>query len=119
MSISPSLWSEYHSVIAVDSANSAEEIDYTVIGNMPSQLDVIAPRMTLPKLAPGDVLAVMDTGAYFTSFGNTFAGPRPPIVMIESSGDRLIRRRESYEELFSRDVEMKAPTDSAANRSGH
>jgi len=104
MSLSPSLWSEYHSVFVADRATTGEKADYMIIGNMPSQLDVIAPRMQLSNLQPGDLLVVMDTGAYFTSFGNTFAGPRPPIVMINRSGPSLIRRRETYEELFSRDL---------------
>ncbi len=105
MSISPSLWSEYHSIFVAGRVGTGEEADYTIIGGMPSQLDVIAPRMRLSKLDPGDLLVVMDTGAYFTSFGNTFAGPRPPIVMIKRSGPRLIRRKEKYEELFLRDLD--------------
>lgn len=104
MSISPSLWSEYHSVFVASRVHSSEKADYSIIGNMPSQLDVISTRMRLSKLKPDDLLVVMDTGAYFTSFGNTFAGPRPPIVMIERSGPRLIRRKEKYEELFLRDL---------------
>jgi diaminopimelate decarboxylase len=49
----------------------------------------------------------MDTGAYFTSLGNNFAGPRPAIVMVERGKEELIRRRETFEDLFSRDVIWK------------
>ena len=104
MGLSPSLWTEYHAIFVVDQRSDRPEVNQMIIGNMPAPIDIVTPCMRLPELTPGDVICVMDTGAYFTSFGNNFAGPRPPIVMIEDAGPRLIRRRETYGEMYGRDV---------------
>ncbi|HPI74192.1 MAG TPA: hypothetical protein PLZ01_12335, partial [bacterium] len=48
-------------------------------------------------------LAIMDAGAYFTSFANDFSLPRPAIVMVFEGGHRLIREKESYDDLIRLD----------------
>jgi diaminopimelate decarboxylase len=62
-------------------------------------MDVVYRNCPLPRLAPGDVLAVMDAGAYFTSTATNFGGPRPGVVLLEGPEARLVRRRETYEDL--------------------
>jgi diaminopimelate decarboxylase len=54
----------------------------------------------------GDVLALMNTGAYALDQASQYNGrPIPAVVMIKESGEvKLARRRETYEDLFSRDV---------------
>jgi diaminopimelate decarboxylase len=104
MSLSPLLLTERHEVFPVCAAPDRSRIRYDIVGNLPAPLDLVALRQDLPALAPGDVIAVMDVGAYFTSLGNTFAGPRPPIVMIDRGTARLARRRETWSDLVLRDV---------------
>lgn len=105
MSISSSLLSEYHTVFLTNRADREPERRYNVLGSMPTPLDLVATRCLLPELERGDVLAVMDVGGYFTSTGNTFAGPRPAIAMIDDGLAKLIRRRETFDDLILRDVE--------------
>jgi diaminopimelate decarboxylase len=57
----------------------------------------------LPKLQPGDVLAVMDAGAYFSSYSSNFAFPRPAIVMVHEGQAVLIRAAETFEHLTAMD----------------
>jgi diaminopimelate decarboxylase len=104
MSLSPLLFTEYHTVVIVNKNGCGPRQYYTLRGNMPTPLDLVAVRRELPVLAPGDILAVLDVGAYFTALGNTVAGPRPPIVMLDGDTARLIRRRETYRDLFARDL---------------
>jgi diaminopimelate decarboxylase len=104
MSLSPLLLSEYHTILAANRATNGQTQNYNIIGNLPTPLDVVSLQRELPTLSAGDVLAVMDVGAYFTSLGNNFAGPRPAIVMIEDGKAMLIRRRETFEDLISRDI---------------
>jgi diaminopimelate decarboxylase len=104
MSVSPLLLSESHTILVSNRNSSGASKRYNLVGNLPTPLDVISMGKKLPELAIGDTIAVMDTGAYFTSLGNNFAGPRPAIVMIEDSAASLIRRRETYEDLVARDV---------------
>jgi diaminopimelate decarboxylase len=104
MSLSHLLLSEYHSIFAADKADGLPGRKYNLYGSLPTPLDFVAAERRLPPLASGDVLAVMDTGAYFTSLSNNFAGPRPAVVMIDDGEPRLIRRRETFEDIFSRDT---------------
>ena len=104
MSLSHLLLSEYHTIFAANKADGQSGRRYNLYGSLPTPLDFVAAERRLPPLAPGDILAVMDTGAYFTSLSNNFAGPRPAVVMVENGRRRLIRRRETFEDIFSRDA---------------
>jgi diaminopimelate decarboxylase len=53
----------------------------------------------LPRLAPGDIVAVMDAGAYFTPTATNFGGPRPGVVLVDGTAATLVRRRETFEDL--------------------
>jgi hypothetical protein len=64
--------------------------------------DQMYPAWRLPELAVGDGLAVMDAGAYF-AFSSSFSYPRPAIVAVEDSGVRLLRCRETFEDLVALD----------------
>ena len=111
MSLSPMLFSEYHSILRAKIQERGSHRVYNLLGNMPTPLDIVALQRDLPTLAPGDILAILDVGAYFTSLGNTFAGPRPAVVLIEDRSDRLIRRRETYNDLVARDLNLTINDD--------
>jgi diaminopimelate decarboxylase len=104
MSLSQLLISEYHDVFAANRSETEPSETCDVFGSLPTSLDIVAFRRRLPRLRSGDVLAVMDTGAYFTSLGNNFAGARPGIVVIADGRAKLVRRRESYKDLVLRDI---------------
>ena len=103
MSLSQLLISEYHAIVAANRNGAGPSETYDLFGGLPTPLDIVSFRRKLPRLESGDILAVMDTGAYFTSLGNNFAGGRPGIVMIDDGRAGLVRRRETYEDLVSRD----------------
>jgi len=104
MSLSHLLLAEYHALFVATKAGMPAERKYTLYGSLPTPLDLVAAQRMLPRLSAGDVIAVMDTGAYFTSLGNNFAGPRPAIVMLENGKAALIRRRETFDDLIARDL---------------
>jgi diaminopimelate decarboxylase len=56
-----------------------------------------------PELREGDVLAIMDAGAYFTSFSNNFSFARPPVVLASGGRHRVLRRRESFDDMTALD----------------
>ncbi len=97
MTVSMMFLSEYHAVLL---ANRDAPLDGRthVFGRLPSPMDVVYRGARLPRLDPGDVLAVMDAGAYFTSTETTFGGARPPVVLVEDGEVKLARRRETYED---------------------
>jgi diaminopimelate decarboxylase len=67
--------------------------------------DVIVHRALLDDPRPGDVIVTPATGAYGFSMANNYNGvPRPPVIFCRDGDARVVVRRESFEDLTSRDV---------------
>jgi diaminopimelate decarboxylase len=67
--------------------------------------DVIVREALLEHPRPGDVIVTPATGAYGYAMANNYNGvPRPPVVFCKDGDARVVVRRESYEDLLSRDV---------------
>ncbi|MGH2926046.1 MAG: VOC family protein [Solirubrobacterales bacterium] len=68
-------------------------------------LDVIVPDAELPAVAPGEVLAFLDTGAYQDAGATNFnALPRPGTALVSGAEGELIRRHETLDDVFARDL---------------
>jgi diaminopimelate decarboxylase len=77
-----------------------------VVGKHCESGDVLVRDARLPDPRPGDVLAVPVTGAYGYAMANNYNGvPRPPVVMVSQGDARLVVRRETYDDLYARDVD--------------
>ncbi len=89
-------------------ANRADELPsgvYRVAGKHCESGDVLIEAAELPEPRPGDVLAVPATGAYTLALGSTYNGvPRPAVVLVADDAARLIRRRETVEDLLGFEV---------------
>jgi diaminopimelate decarboxylase len=67
--------------------------------------DVLARQVRLPPLEPGDTIAFLDTGAYEDACAANFnALPRPGIVLVTGADAVVVRRAETVEDVFARDV---------------
>jgi diaminopimelate decarboxylase len=67
--------------------------------------DLIVPEAELPTTRVGDVLAFLDTGAYQDASATNFnAMPRPGTVLVNGAEAELVRRPETIEDVFARDV---------------
>lgn len=76
-----------------------------VCGNTTYSRDYLGRGCRLPALEPGDVIAILDAGAYGYAMSSHFLHrPRPAEVLIEQGRHRLIRRREGYEALLEHQV---------------
>jgi len=96
----PALYGAKHQVVAV--RGNPAKARYTLGGPCCESADVIARNVKLPKLSEGDLLAVLDVGAYgFTMASNYNGQPRPAVLLVTESQPHLIRRRESYEDLVA------------------
>ncbi len=70
--------------------------------------DVIVRDVALPDPVTGDVLVTPTTGAYGYSLANNYNGvPRPPVIFCRDGEAREVVRRERYEDLMARDVELE------------
>jgi diaminopimelate decarboxylase len=94
---------EYHQMFAANRMREANVASYHLMGRLCTSADWLAKFRCLPKLASGDVLAIMDAGAYFTSYASNFAFPRPEVVMLDEGKAYTLRRRETYEHLTAMD----------------
>ena len=74
----------------------------TIAGKFCESGDLLAKDVPLPDLAPGDLIALPASGAYCVPMASNYnMAPRPAIVMVADGEARLMRRRESYEDLLA------------------
>lgn len=95
---------EYTSVIANKAGDAADD-KVTIAGKCCESGDLIAENVMLQKAEEGDILAVLATGAYNYSMASNYNRiPRPPVVMVNGDEEKVIVKRESYEDLIKNDV---------------
>lgn len=94
---------EYHAVLCCREPFRAPAPAVDVIGPGCHSADYVLRNAALPLVEEGDVLAVMDSGAYFLSFEGNFGFPRPAVVAVRKGTASLLRRAETYEDMLSRE----------------
>ncbi|MBQ2614003.1 MAG: diaminopimelate decarboxylase [Clostridia bacterium] len=81
------------------------EMTVTVAGKCCESGDILIRDIALPKVEPGDLLAMLATGAYHYSMASNYNRiPRPPVVMLKDGKASLAVRRERYEDLLNCDL---------------
>ncbi|QHI72407.1 diaminopimelate decarboxylase [Aminipila terrae] len=103
--IRPGLYgAKYDAVIANKMDQSIKE-KVTIAGKCCESTDILIYDIELPKAESGDTLAVFSTGAYCYSMASNYNKiPRPAVVMVKDGKDRLIVKRETYDDLISREI---------------
>lgn len=98
--IRPSLYEAYHEIRPVrESGSATETVD--VVGPICESGDFFAHDRDLATVQAGDLLAVMSAGAYgFSMASNYNARPRAAEVLVSGDSARLVRRRETYDDLI-------------------
>jgi len=97
--IRPSLYRSHHDIIPLRQTDRPE-IVADVVGPVCETGDFLARDRTLANVAPGDYLAVATAGAYgFVQSSNYNARRRSPEILVEGDKWRVIRARETYEDL--------------------
>lgn len=100
----PALYDAYHRVEPVVSrGRPAELVD--VVGPVCETSDFLARRRELERAEAGDLLAVRDAGAYGFTMSSTYnMRPRAAEALVEDGRVRLVRRRETFEDLVRTEV---------------
>lgn len=94
----------YDAVIANRASDNPEEY-VTICGKCCESGDILIDKAHLPKIETGDIIAIMSTGAYNYSMASNYNRiPRPPVVMVSNGEDKLVVKRETYEDLIKNDV---------------
>ena len=103
--IRPALYgSEYEAVAASRMTDPGSE-PVTLAGKYCESGDVLVRDVPMPALEPGDLIAIPSSGAYAPSMASNYnLNARPAIVIVNDGEARLIRRRESYDDMMAMDV---------------
>ena len=97
--IRPMMYGSYHHILNVSNP-TGEEKPYNVVGYI-CETDTFASDRNLPEVRQGDTLAFLNAGAYgFTMSSNYNARFRPAEVLVDNGEARLVRRRETLEDLL-------------------
>jgi diaminopimelate decarboxylase len=103
--IRPALYGAKHEAVVANKMVEKETDKVTIAGKFCESGDIIIKDIMLPPVVAGDILAVADCGAYCLSLASNYnASLRPAVVMVKEGEARLIRRRESFDDLTRFDV---------------
>ena len=97
----PALYDAYHRIVPVPPRPGAEAT-CDVVGPLCETTDIVGlgRRMVLPRV--GDLLAVLDAGAYGSAMASNYnRHPLPAEALVEGQGWRLIRRRQTVDDLLA------------------
>jgi len=98
----PALYDAYHRIYKIGDpdAEIAQIVDFT--GRICENTDRLAIDRPFPSISEGDLVAIMDVGAYGFSMSHQFC-TRPKAAEVFLDGDKLnlIRKRETIEDIFS------------------
>ncbi|MCX7002495.1 MAG: diaminopimelate decarboxylase [bacterium] len=102
--IRPALYEAYHAILpAVPRAGAAQVVD--VVGPICESGDFLGLARALPPLEPGDYLVVRSAGAYgFAMASNYNTRPRAAEVMVQGDQARVVRRRETIDDLLAAEL---------------
>ena len=99
--IRPALYQAHHEIVPVrQGSGSAQAVD--IVGPVCESGDFFARDRPLSPARQGDLLAILDAGAYGMSLSSNYnTRVRPAEVMVSGETHRLVRRRETYKDLFA------------------
>jgi diaminopimelate decarboxylase len=103
--IRPALYGAYHEIVPVREGDRGK-IRADLVGPVCETGDFLARDREIAEVLPGDLLAIRSAGAYgFAQSSNYNARPRAAEVLVEGSAWRVVRKRESYEDLVRGEVD--------------
>lgn len=100
--IRPTMYGSYHTILVANKLNAAEKETYDIAGPICESGDLLAKDRTLPEIAEGDLIAVLNAGAYGFSMSSQYnSRPRAAEVLIRQGKDVLVRKREDFSDLVA------------------
>ena len=102
--IRPALYEAKYEAVLANNPQAPTEQVVRVAGKYCESGDVLVWQQELPKTKPGDVLAVLATGAYGYSMASNYnRNPRPAVVFVEDGHSQLVVERETYTDMIRLD----------------
>ena len=99
--VRPTMYGAYHPLVIANKLGATEEVKYDVAGPICESGDLLAKDRRLPKVEEGDLLAVLNAGAYGFSMSSQYnARPRAAEVLVNEGKFKLVREREQLDDLM-------------------
>nr|WP_319373695.1 diaminopimelate decarboxylase [uncultured Methanobacterium sp.] len=99
----PTMYGSYHHILVADKPEAEPSENIDVAGNVCESGDLFARDRPLPEIKEGDILAIMNAGAYAFSMASQYnSRPLPAEVMVCDGDVDIIRERETFADLFSK-----------------
>ncbi|MFQ6095496.1 MAG: diaminopimelate decarboxylase [Candidatus Bathyarchaeia archaeon] len=100
--IRPVMYGSYHPIILANRLDASEEEVYDVAGPICESGDLLARNRKLPKVREGDLLAVLNAGAYGYSMSSRYnSRPKCAEVLLKDGSSCIVRERETLEDLLN------------------
>ena len=100
----PALYNAQYTSLPVKNPCGERVKNYTIVGRC-CESDVLIKTILMPEVKTGDLIAFLSTGAYNYSMAMNYNRvPRLPVVMVNNSEDKLIIKRETYDDLIKNDL---------------
>lgn len=99
--VRPALYGAYHRIAPLR-PRPGPPAKADIVGPVCESTDTFGRDRELPPVEPGDLVAIFDTGAYGAAMASTYLRrPLPPEVLIDGSEWRVIRRRQTLDDMLS------------------
>lgn len=99
------LYQSHYELICANKASEKREATVTVAGKCCESGDLIQEWTHIQPVEPGDIIAVLSTGAYNYSMASNYNRiPRLPVIMVKDGKARVVVKRETYEQITECDV---------------
>ncbi len=105
--IRPALYGAKYAARVANRMNDALTMRVAIAGRYCEQGDILIENVELPRVQAGDLIAIPVAGAYQLPMASNYnLIPRPAVVAVRDDRSRLIRRRETIEDMLSCDVDV-------------
>ena len=103
--IRPKLYGARYEAYLASDPDRTPDGKVTIAGKYCESTDILITDIEMPPLKPGDIIALPATGAYCLAMASNYNGmPRPKVLMLKDGEARVMRRRETLEDLVAAEV---------------
>ncbi|VVB92547.1 Diaminopimelate decarboxylase [uncultured archaeon] len=101
--VRPTMYDSYHYAVVANKAASPSDDTYTIVGPICETGDIFAKDRELPHVEKGDLIALLDAGAYGFSMSSQYNGrPRCAEVLVKDGEADVIRSAEDFGDLLAK-----------------
>ncbi len=103
--IRPKLYGARYEAVLASAPDRAPDSRVTIAGKYCESTDILITDIEMPELTSGDILCVPAAGAYCLAMASNYNGmPRPKVLMVADGRARVMRRRETLDDLIAAEV---------------